>query len=101
MELLDYEKKHIDYLRKTSSECTLFLKKNDAFPLDNPSSVVLVGSGARSTIKGGTGSGDVASRFFKTVEAALIDAGFVITSTKWLDEYQEFKKNSKKEYIKD
>ena len=101
MELLDYEKRHIDYLKKNSSECTLFLKRNGEFPLSAPTSVVLVGSGARRTIKGGTGSGDVSSRFFKSIEEALIDSGFTITSTNWLDEYDEFKKSKKKDYIKD
>ena len=101
MELLDYEKRHIDYLRKNSSDSTLFLKRNGEFPLSCPTSVVLVGNGARNTIKGGTGSGDVASRFFKSIEEALIENGFTITSTKWLDEYDEFKKGTKKDYIKD
>ena len=101
MELLDYEKRHIDYLKEKSSECTLFLKKNNEFPLDKPTSVVLVGSGARKTIKGGTGSGDVCSRYFKTIEDALIDNGFIITSKKWLDEYDEYKNEIKKEYVKD
>ena len=101
MELLDYEKKHIEFLKRNGSESPLFLKRNNEFPLSTPTSVVLVGNGARQTIKGGTGSGDVASRFFKTIEEALMENGFTITSTKWLDEYDEFKKNTKKDYIKD
>ena len=101
MELLDYEKRHIEYLKANASECTLFLKRNNEFPLDAPCKVVLLGSGARNTIKGGTGSGDVASRFFKSIEKALTDDGFIITSTDWLNKYDEFKKESKKDYIKD
>ena len=101
MELLDYEKQHIDYLKKNSGECPLFLKKNDEFPLSEPTTVALFGSGAHLTIKGGTGSGDVASRFFKTVEEALEDEGFTITSKRWLDEYDAYKASIKKEYIKD
>ena len=101
MELLDYEKRHIEYLKENSSECTLFLKRNNEFPLSGPTKTVLVGSGARNTIKGGTGSGDVASRFFKTIEASLIENGFEITSSKWLDEYDDYKKSTKKEYIRD
>ena len=101
MELLDYEKKHIDFLKENASECTLFLKRNNVFPLDKPCDLVLVGNGARKTIKGGTGSGDVASRFFKTVEAAFTEQGFNITSTKWLDEYDAFGKESRKEYVRD
>ena len=32
MELLDYEKKHIDFLRNNAHECCLFLKRNEKFP---------------------------------------------------------------------
>ena len=100
MELLDYEKKHIEFLEKNASECSLFLKRNNEFPLNAPCNLVLVGNGARNTIKGGTGSGDVASRFFKTAEDALIASGFNVTSKLWMDTYDEFRKNTKKEYIK-
>lgn len=100
MELNDYEKKHIDYLLNNASECTLFLKKNNEFPLSKPCAICLVGNGARKTIKGGTGSGDVASRFFSTCEEGLTKAGFSITSTLWMDKYDEFKKTTEKEYIK-
>ncbi len=101
MELLDYEKKHMDYLRQNAGECSLFLKRNGEFPLESPCSLVLIGNGARNTIKGGTGSGDVSSRFFKSIEDALASDGFTITSSAWLDAYDEFKKSTKKEYIRD
>ena len=101
MEIFDYEKKHIYYLKENASECSLFLKRNDEFPIDKPCEMVLVGNGARGTIKGGTGSGDVLSRFFKTAEEAFIENGFTITSNTWMDEYDEFRRNSKKDYIKD
>ena len=101
MELLDYEKKHLEYLDKNASECALFLKKNNEFPIDKSCKVALFGSGARNTIKGGTGSGDIYSRTFKNIEDTLIESGFLVTTTKWLDEYDDFKKGSKKEYIKD
>lgn len=101
MELLDYEKRHIDYLLDNAHECTLFLKRNGEFPIDKPCNMVLVGNGARNTIKGGTGSGDVASRFFASIEDAFKESGFNVTSCKWMDEYDAFRKSSKKDYIKD
>ena len=101
MELLDYEKKHIDYLKENAGECTLFLKKDDTFPLIKPCKIVLVGNGARQTVKGGTGSGDVASRFFSNFEDGLKNAGFEITSTKWMDQYDAFRASTLKDYIKD
>ena len=51
--LADYEIEHIDILRKNAAECTLFLNKNDEFPITKPGKVLLVGSGARNTVKGG------------------------------------------------
>lgn len=101
MELLNYEKRHIDYLTNNVAECTLFLKKNSEFPISKPCNLVLLGNGARNTIKGGTGSGDVASRFFKNIEDAFKTNGFNITTTDWLDKYDEFKKSTLKDYIRE
>ena len=85
--ILPHEKKHIKIMRETASECTLFLKKNQEFPISKPCNVLLVGSGARNTRKGGLGSGDTEPRNYTTCEEGLEKAGFVITSKKWLDEY--------------
>ena len=100
MELLDYEIKHQKYLRENASECALFLKRNDEFPIKDPTSLCLIGSGARKTIKGGTGSGDVRSFNFKTIENAFIENGFNVTSKEWLDKYDNYKEESKKDHIK-
>ena len=98
--LQDYEQKHIEILRNTSSECTLFLQKNNQFPIEKPCKVLLAGSGARNTIKGGTGSGDVACRNYITCEQGLKNANFEIVSEKWLEEYSTIKKNNINEYLK-
>jgi beta-glucosidase len=86
-------------MRNNSAECTLFLKKDSSFPLKSPGKVVLVGAGARGTTKGGTGSGDVESRFFTTCEDGLKNAGFEIVSTDWLDEFPKYKKARHKDFI--
>lgn len=101
MKLLDYEKKHIDFLEKNSAECCLFLKRNNEFPLKKIGNLVLLGNGARNTIKGGTGSGDVYSRFYSNCEQSLKEVGFNIVSTMWLNQYDQFKKTTKKEHIKE
>ena len=80
-----YDKKHLNFLRESAAECTLFLNKNEEFPINKPCSVLLLGYGARKTIKGGTGSGDVASKF-RTFEEGLENAGFKITTKKWLNQ---------------
>ena len=97
--LQEYEKRHIEVMRNNSAECTLFLKKDSSFPLKAPGKVVLVGAGARGTTKGGTGSGDVESRYFTTCEKGLEDAGFEIVSKDWLDKFPEFKKARHKDFI--
>ena len=58
----------------------VLLKKNGAFPLKAAGRLALYGSGARHTVKGGTGSGEVNGRFFTTVEQGLRDAGFALTT---------------------
>ena len=95
----EYEKEHIKLLKDTSSECTLFLRKNEEFPIEKPCKVLLVGSGARETLKGGTGSGWVESRFYTTCEQGLENAGFEIVSKKWLDDYPKFKKSTHHAFI--
>ena len=99
IELQPYEKQHIDFLKENSAECTLFLNRNEAFPLSTPCKLVLVGAGARETLKGGTGSGEVESRFITTCEKGLEAAGFEIVSKDWLDKFPQFNKAKKDSYI--
>ena len=99
IEIQPYEKQHIDFLRENSAECTLFLNKDNSFPFSSPGKLLLVGSGARQTLKGGTGSADVDSRFFTTCEKGLEDAGFEIVSKDWLNKFPEFKKSKRINFI--
>lgn len=100
MKLFDHEKKHLRELRKSAAGCTLFLKRNGDFPLDAPCEIGLYGSGARQTRKGGTGSGDVNSRFYVTAEKGLERAGFTITSKDWIDRYDQVKKENHEHFVK-
>ncbi len=99
MELLEYEKEHLIRLRKGLGECMVLLKKDGEFPIEKPCKVALYGNGARETVKGGTGSGEVNSRYFVNVEKGLEKSGFTITTTKWLDAYDEQRKLFRKNYI--
>ena len=104
LEINIYEQENIQLVRKSAGECTLFLQKNEEFPIDEPCKVLLIGSGARNTVKGGLGSGDVESKYFTTCEQGLEDAGFKITSKEWLDQYPSYKEEKRQEhlnYIKD
>jgi len=101
MELYDYERKHSAFVRENGAECTVLLKKDGSFPLKQPGKIALYGSGARRTIKGGTGSGEVNSRYFVTVEEGLKNAGFTVTSTDWVDAYESVKASAKKQFLRD
>jgi len=87
-QLYDYERAHVDTLRASLAECTVLLKSNGDFPLSAPGQIAAYGSGVRNTVKGGTGSGEVNSRYFNNVETGLRNAGFTITSGSWLDAYE-------------
>lgn len=101
MKLNEYEIGHNAYLRKNGAECTVLLKKDGNFPLKETGQIALYGSGARYTIKGGTGSGEVNSRFYVTVEEGLKNAGFTITSGSWLDGYDKVRVEAKQQFIRD
>lgn len=99
MELYPYELEHIDTLRNHASECMVLLKTNGDFPLRNTGEIALYGSGSRQTIKGGTGSGDVNSRYYVTVEQGLENAGFTITTKDWMDRYDCVQKQAHQEFV--
>ena len=91
MELQKHELEHIAKIRGLAADCTLFLKKDGAFPLEGPCPIYAIGSGVRHTIKGGTGGGEVNSHFYTTIEEGLESAGFTLTSSAWLDAYDEIR----------
>lgn len=93
-----YEKDNIGRLRPYLAECTVLLKKNGAFPLSGPCSICAAGSGVRDTVKGGTGSGEVNSRYFVNIEQGLKDAGFTVTNPFWPEMYEGFKERARKDF---
>ena len=96
-----YEKDHLALVLENAAECTVLLKSNGKFPIDGPCKIAAYGSGIRYTIKGGTGSGEVNSRFTYTIEEGLEKEGFTITTKKWLDEYDQVRVLGKKQFFKD
>ena len=100
MELQDYERDHIAIMRKLAPECMVLLKCKGDFPLEKPGSVALYGNGARKTVKGGSGSGDVYSHICPIVGDALGAAGFTVTTKKWLDAYDICHKSARKEFVR-
>ncbi len=84
-EITPEEQAHMDYVRSKAGECMVLLENNGVLPLKKVGNVALYGNGARQTVKGGTGSGDVNSRFVVNVEQGLEAAGFTVTTKSWLD----------------
>lgn len=98
--LNDYEVEHQELIRKHLAECTVLLNYDGHFPLSQPGTIAAYGSGVRNTIKGGSGSGEVNSRYVVSIEQALEQAGFRVVSQDWLDCYEAFVKEKKKAYGK-
>lgn len=85
-------------VRKLAGECTVLLENNGVLPLQGIKKIALYGPGARKTVKGGTGSGDVNSRDTVNIEQGLEDAGFEVVSKSWLDEYDQIVVDEMKAY---
>ncbi len=72
--------------RAIAPQGMVLLENNGALPLAGaPGKIALYGNGARRTIKGGTGSGDVNSREVVNIEQGLAAAGFTVVTTDWID----------------
>lgn len=99
-QLLDYERQHLEQLRTLAPECALFLKRSGKLPLPGPCDIALYGSGARHTVKGGTGSGEVNSRAFHNIEESLAQAGFQVLTKDWLDRYDAVRKDAYAAFLK-
>lgn len=76
--------RHIAYL--AASESIVLLENDGTLPL-NIGKIALYGAGAKYTIKGGTGSGEVNERHSVSIFEGLEDAGFEITTKRWLNDY--------------
>lgn len=91
-------KKHYDLVREISSECMVLLKSDGSFPVDVSEKISLYGSGARNTLRGGTGGGIVEVKSFTTIEEGLKNAGFQIVSDEWLDGYDSVMQTAREAY---
>ena len=100
MHMNEYEKEHASFVRSHGAECTVLLRSDGSFPLEKPCRIALYGSGARLTIKGGTGSGEVNSRYAVSIEEGLEAAGFTLTTKAWLDGYDKARAEAKAAFMK-
>ena len=93
-EVTKREEAHRELARQVAAESIVLLENDGVLPLA-PCPLALFGAGAASTIKGGTGSGEVNERFSVTIEQGLRNAGFTITTDAWLREYEALLRSQK------
>ena len=87
-EMSEREKRNMERARRIAAQGMVLLKNDGTLPLRNTGiNLALYGSGARRTVKGGTGSGDVNSRLTVNVEQGMKEAGFTVTTGGWMERY--------------
>ena len=87
-EIQNYETEHQEEVRRLAGECMVLLENDGILPLQSDAKkLALFGTGARHTIKGGTGSGDVNVRENISIAQGLENAGFEFVTEGWLDQY--------------
>lgn len=97
--ITESERRHSQLVRELASECLVLLENDGTLPLTNLGRVALYGNGARHTIRGGGGSGEVNTRNSISICDGLVDAGFEIASNGWLDRYDEIYNSTVKAYM--
>ena len=94
------EQRNMERSRRIAAQGMVLLENSGVLPLtDCGRKIALFGNGARYTVKGGTGSGDVNSRKVVNVEQGLEDAGFVITTKDWMDRYDRAVESARTAYF--
>ncbi|MCH5193853.1 MAG: glycoside hydrolase family 3 C-terminal domain-containing protein [Oscillospiraceae bacterium] len=84
--------------RRLAGECVVLMENDGTLPLKADGKLALYGNGARQTVKGGTGSGDVYTRSSVNIEQGLENAGFTVTTKSWLDRQTEKHALDRKKY---
>ncbi len=99
-EVSDREIKHSNLVRSLAGECMVLLENDHTLPMKlEQKKIALYGNGARHTVKGGTGSGDVYVRESVSIEDGLKAAGAVITTDNWLNRYTAIREEAKARYM--
>ena len=100
-EIQKYETEHENEVRHLAGECMVLLENDGVLPFsDKIKKIALYGTGARHTVKGGTGSGDVNVRKTVSIARGLEEAGFEIVTEDWLDRYDRDLEEAQKTYLK-
>jgi len=98
-EMTAMEIRHMNTVKELAGECLVLLENDGTLPIRNPGRIAIFGNGARHTVKGGGGSGEVNTRSNVNFCDGLAEAGFEIASTGWLDRYDEIYNSTLSEYL--
>ena len=81
------ERDNRDLARRIAEEGIVLLKNDGALPVA-PGNIALYGAGVTKTIYGGTGSGEVNARKYVSVLEGFENAGYTVTTRRWLEDYE-------------
>lgn len=99
MEVRDFEDGHAKISREIATEAIVLLKNDGVLPIKSKTNIALYGEGAACTVKGGSGSGEVNSRYSISIWQGLRNAGYNITTEAWLNDYMNLFISSKQNYL--
>lgn len=95
----EMELAHKALSRRVAVEGIVLLENNGILPI-KPGKIALYGEGAKQTVKGGHGSGEVTVRHEVTVKEGLENAGFTVTTEEWIANYEKRWQEGKKAFIR-
>ena len=85
---------------KAAVEGIVLLENDGSLPL-KAGKIALYGAGAKKTIKGGTGSGEVNERHAVSVFEGLEQSGFTVTTMRWIEDYDQTFEEGEQEYAEE
>lgn len=98
-EITEREREHARISTQIALQGMVLLENRGGLPFgDAVKTIALFGSGARRTLKGGSGSGDVNVRGVVSVEQGLLNAGYKVVTSAWMDEFDEVVSKAKAAY---
>ena len=83
--------------RQAAAEGMVLLENNGILPL-REKEIALYGAGARMTVKGGRGSGEVRNRTNVSIAEGLENAGYHILTKIWLDAFDDYYRETYEAY---
>ena len=94
------ERRNAERSGKAAAMGMVLLENHGGLPLHSEDKkIALFGNGARNTVKGGSGSGDVNSRKVSNIEEAFLEAGYEVTTSSWLDRFDAIAGETKQAYF--